>query len=206
MAKKRACSIERFQKDSAKLTMTVQLDSGLHRHLTFMEGTSSTYHYHITTWPGYLCISGDMGCYVFSRLTDMFEFFRGEPADGINPSYWAEKLQSDAEFKGHLEYSEECFVNAVKYHFDNWVEAEEPSEEEKAELWGQIETEVLGASNTREAYDRAYQFEYKDEQFFTDFWEHRLEDYSFHFIWCLYAIVHAIKQYDNRGQQNVARP
>ena len=26
----------------------------------------------IVTWPGYLCYSGDMGCFVFTRLPDMF--------------------------------------------------------------------------------------------------------------------------------------
>ncbi|EPN8197881.1 hypothetical protein ACT3ON_001083, partial [Acinetobacter baumannii] len=29
-----------------------------------------------------------------------------------------------------------------------------------------------------------------------DFWEHNLNDYTYHYIWCLYAIVHAIKLYD----------
>ena len=43
---------------------------------------------------GSLIASGDVGTYVFSRLADMFEFFRSPmTSDGrlyINDSYWAE--------------------------------------------------------------------------------------------------------------------
>lgn len=50
----------------------------------------------------YLCYTGDMGTYVFQRLTDMFEFFRTDreykKRNGgklaVNLSYWGEKLQA----------------------------------------------------------------------------------------------------------------
>jgi hypothetical protein len=42
----------------------------------------------VVTWPGHLSISGDMGCFVFTRVDDMFTFFRGHE-DAPNLGYSA---------------------------------------------------------------------------------------------------------------------
>lgn len=198
--KEYTCKYEQFLKDIANHSMDVLLDNGIYRHLNFSAGGSFNQKFQITTWPNYLCISGDMGCYVFSRVEDMFEFFRG-PLDRINPQYWSEKLQSDSEYVGCMKYSEERFLEAVKDYFDTWVEDENPSDQEKTELWARIKDEVLNAEHEHDAHRRASEFEHNEELFFTDFWERNLKDYTGQFIWCLYAIVYAIHQYDQQPEQ-----
>lgn len=89
--------VERFPRDIANHQLTVLRDDGLYRHLRCAPPGHSTWWFEIVTWPGSLAIRGDMGgAYLFSRTTDMFEFFRGHRGNltgyPINPSYWAEKL------------------------------------------------------------------------------------------------------------------
>jgi hypothetical protein len=81
--------LERFQETISEHQLTVIHDDGLHRHMRCARPQSSDRYFNITTWPGFLCISGDMGCYVFQRVTDMFQFFRSDDL-AINPGYWAE--------------------------------------------------------------------------------------------------------------------
>lgn len=194
-----ACRFEQFMKDVAGHSMNVLLDNGIYRHLDFSNKGSFNQRFQITTWPGYLCISGDMGCYVFSRTEDMFRFFRKEPGQ-INPSYWSEKLQSDSKHVGSMAYSPDLFCKTVKEYFEDWVADEKPTDQAKQELWARIEEEVLSADNEYEAHAHASGFEHEESTFFQDFWEHKLQDYTGEFIWCLYAIVYAIHQYDNRPQ------
>lgn len=85
-------SHESFMRDVATHEMTVFRDDGLYRHIRFRRPNTMRTHFDLITYPGYLCYSGDMGTYVFSRLDDMFEFFRTDR--DINPGYWSEKLQA----------------------------------------------------------------------------------------------------------------
>ncbi len=61
------CTLERFLGDVKGHVFEIKNDDGLYRNITVKKPDSSIYGYKITTWPGYLCISGDMGTYVFSR-------------------------------------------------------------------------------------------------------------------------------------------
>lgn len=83
-----------FASDVTHHRMVVKLDQGLHRHLVFQQREHSwNCHFELITAPGSLTITGDHGSYVFRRMTDMFQFFRGNGNEhSINPSYWAEKL------------------------------------------------------------------------------------------------------------------
>lgn len=80
--------------------LTIERDDGVHRCLFFGKPNSGAYHFRLTTWPGHLCISGDIGTYVFSRTRDMFAFhascddWAAMPLK-INPDYWAEKLVTE---------------------------------------------------------------------------------------------------------------
>lgn len=185
--------VDQFKKNTANHAMTVKHDSGLHRHLRFDKDGSGIYHFEIITWPGYLCICGDMGCYVFRRLPDMFEFFRGDR--GINPSYWAEKCTSESRFgDGIKQYSQAKFAETIKRWFD---ESDEPTgEAARSALWAAIEDEVLSAGEFEaEARHAADDFDHEGFQF-RDFWETNLTEYTFNFLWCLHAIVFAIQAYD----------
>lgn len=187
----------RFLKDIENHSMEIHCDNGVHRHLTFSNNGSSVYRFHITTWPGYLAISGDMGTFVFARLHDMFSFFRG---DEINLGYWSEKLTAHDKHSGHLQFSEAMFADAVRLDFEGWSF---DGDEDQTKAWGAITDEWDGllncANNTHEAHEAAAKWECPvTGQRFTDFWEHLLEDYSYHFVWCCYAIQHAVQQYDTK--------
>ena len=92
------CTEERFLSDIANHQMTVIRDDVVGRHIRFRRPSTICYGFDLITWPGHLCITGDLGTYVFQRLVDMFEFFRADPfyADRhpkqqlfINAGYWA---------------------------------------------------------------------------------------------------------------------
>ena len=185
-----ACTFERFSKDIENHELTINLDQGLFRDLTIKRHNTSSYYYNITTRPGLLMISGDMGCYVFERLSDMFEFFRGE-SDEINPCYWSKKIEA-GEFK---RYSPEKARDALNQEFENWKECTDFDEEQITE-----EKEYLDQIDTDDEFEFVDAIRNwvpnKDGVQLDDFWEYSTNDYTFHYIWCCYAIVHAIKLYD----------
>jgi hypothetical protein len=185
-----ACTFERFSKDIENHELTINLDQGVFRDLTIKRPNTSSYYYNITTRPGLLMISGDMGCYVFERLSDMFKFFRGE-SDEINPCYWSEKIEA-GEFK---RYSPEKARDALNQEFENWKECTDFDEEQIAE-----EKEYLDQIDTDDEFEFVDAIRNwvpnKDGVQLDDFWEYSTNDYTFHYIWCCYAIVHAIKLYD----------
>lgn len=210
------CNEELVLNDLAGHEMQIIRDDGSHRHICFRRPDTRTYWFDLITWPGMLCITGDMGTYVFSRLHDMFEFFRTDRAYahrkgkklGINPQYWAEKLQAHDGFE---EFSEERFRENVKHAFDMWVESEGPADGEaepdeiaefaalKNALWAEIEDEVLCNASEQEirAIDGALAFNSDVTDFnLDDAWEWRCKEFKFHFIWCCYAIAWGIQLYD----------
>lgn len=206
-----------FGKDTANHQMTVLLENDVYRHLRFRKADCSSYWFDIVTWPGMLTINGDMGTYSFSRLPDMFEFFRtdADRGDGINPGYWAEKLQSMCTFGGLKHFQEEKFNRAVMSDVVEWIRRnrDRTSKDERRELWNSVVSEVIdldddesGSRRKTAAYDFHHRVNAGLSFEFIDFWEHNLTDYSFHFYWCLYAIAWAVKQYDQskleaKGQQ-----
>ncbi|WP_026300935.1 hypothetical protein, partial [Thioalkalivibrio sp. ALE23] len=56
--------------------ITIEKDEGEYRSIRFSAPNTVINSFTLTTWPGYIAISGDLGTYVFCRLPDMFEFFR----------------------------------------------------------------------------------------------------------------------------------
>lgn len=68
-----------FLRDVAQHEMTILHDAGEFRHIQFKKPGSSSFSFTITTFPGYLVMTGDIGSWVFTRLRDMFEFFRSDP-------------------------------------------------------------------------------------------------------------------------------
>jgi hypothetical protein len=193
---------DRFNSDVALHAVTVLRDDGLYRHLRCSAGS---YHmqFEIITWPGYLCYCGDMGSYVFSRLPDMFRFFRGRTAM-VDRGYLAEKVIASDKHDGIRRYSDELFEAAIKADYDAFIEDHGIGHEEATDLWQCIEDDVLSSrDNHQEAISAAESFRwtgerssYKGRQIFCEFWERRLEDYTARFVWCCYAIPWAIARYD----------
>lgn len=180
---------DRFREDTKDHVMTIEHDDGLYRNILFRRPASLVCYYRITTWPGYLCISGDMGCYVFRRLNDMFTFFDKEHP---NPGYWSEKVQA-ADRDGLTEFCEDTFKEAIKSHFDEW---EFDTDEARAAAWTSVEEDLLSGDITtvESAVGAAMAYECGDNRFH-DFWDHRLTRYTFRFLWACNAIPDAIRQY-----------
>lgn len=203
-----------FLKDVATHQMYIQRDDGVYRHIRFKKPNSSSFSFNLVTYPGYLIFTGDMGCYVFSRLDDMFEFFRSDTGR-INPQYWGEKLKAvdcSGTNKGSaVEFSQARFTEVIKEYRLGWIKDaisnRSLTKEERRELWEAVDEEVLDYVDDDESanFYRANEFNWSKGRFlpgtypsyqFTDFWDHRFTDYTFHFLWCCHALAWGIQKYD----------
>lgn len=208
------CTYERFAKDTATHAMEVVLDQGMYRHLKFRRPGTYCYGFDVVTWPGHLAISGDMGASVFTRLPDMFEFFRTKPDRTareplyINRSYWAEKcVANDGPQKV---FSADGLRQVVKERFDDYVADRHDADDQPpawaADLWNELQDGILNLD--RESTDFAlaamHDFEPQDDRYesfrFHDVsdYANSVQDYSFHMVWRMYAIAHAVKAYDEQ--------
>ena len=185
--------LEQFQKDIAQHQMTVHQDDGVCRRLRFGRPGTSTYSFTIVTFPGYLVYVGDMGEYVFQRLPDMFEFFRGKE---INPQYWAEKCVAAAgSGNGIYEFDEDQFATEINEHMDagEWPQDVRDEVESEVLCYGNDEHRAMIAvldfsSRMEGGPDRRYEFR--------DLFEQTPHCHTHRFLWCCYALQWAIATYD----------
>lgn len=165
--------------------MEVQLDQGVHRCIRFSRPDSNVHSFSLVTAPGVLLIYGDMGEFVFERTYDMFQFFRAPVTDPnyINPSYWHEKMCAGR--KDGREFSAELARAVVVEAVADW-----PEEIREAAI------DLI--SGSAESVEQFIQLgcEYRDSHEGIDYgfdawWETAgsVTDYTYHFIWCLRAIV-----------------
>lgn len=183
--------------DLAGHQMCVHLDSWIYRHLVFQRRgpNSRNMWFEIVTWPGSLAIHGDMGTWTFSRVEDMFTFFRRQDLE-INKSYWCEKVESESRFGGPSQvFSSEVFEANIRSSLEGY----DLEEAEKNEIIEDLHDEVFGDNDESTARRKLEEFMHLGSggQFvFNDSWEIGGRDFSYHFLWCLYAIVWGIQQYD----------
>jgi hypothetical protein len=199
------CTQERFLGDVKSHQMTIIRDDGADRHLRFRQPDSSIYWFEILTWPNALCIRGDCGTYVFSRLTDMFEFFRKEPRGGqglfINTEYWAEKLiacnASGRHDAGAQRFCLEKFHRRVEEAYAEFA-LNADDDVNLTDLHRELEHRVLlHFDYENEAIRAACEFSHEDSGFdLHDFWEINCREWDFCFVWCLHAISWGIRKYD----------
>lgn len=204
-------SVERFVRDVRMHQMTVIKDDNGYRHIRFSKPHSSSYYFDLVTWPGYLCMTGDMGTWTFSRINDMFNFFRDSELR-INPGYWSEKLEAGtgcARDAIAYEWDEEAFSKELEERLDAWKEDNSPDEDadegEKEEFADKLEsvkdlvTEMKeGSYSEHDAYN-AYTNAHDPEDILCDIWEGNFKSYTTHYIWACLAIVWGIQQYDRRN-------
>lgn len=191
-----ACTEREFLSTVANHQMEIVRDDGVNRHLKFSTPGTSNRWFELLTWPGKLCISGDMGTFVFTRLKDMFGFFRSEDERinkseslRINPGYWAEKcIASDRD--GVERFNSDTF----KARISEWLDGREASNE----LRDEVEAEVISWANNGEfrALDAALTFRFKGALVFENFYEVCCKEYTYSYLWCCYAIARGIQQYD----------
>lgn len=212
---------QQFLKDVADHQMIVLCDDGLYRHIRFKQQGGWNMHFDLVTWPGYLAYSGDMGCYVFQRLEDMFQFFRTDRRDfnynqnglSINLGYWSEKLRAvdgNRHKAGATEFSEERFRRIVLEHLVSWIREHRDvtTKEERRDLWDAVMSDVIDTHGDKQS--AACEFEHRVNRSFSfsfrDFWEHDLTEYTYHFKWCCYALAWGIAKYDAETVSKDAQP
>jgi hypothetical protein len=149
-----------------------------------------------------------MGCYVFSRLDDMFEFFRADKRNSdelyINEGYWAEKLRAvdgSRNSADAMEFDEDAFRGVINEYRVRWVREYGLDKQQRRNLWGDIENSVMSRIEDGElaACSAAYEFSHRtngDTFQFEDIFDYSFKRYTFHFIWCCYAIAFGVKKYD----------
>lgn len=195
----------RFARDTETHQMTIKHDEGLYRHLCFRKPDTGLYWFDLITVPGTLIFQGDGENFVFSRIDDMFQFFRNDNGR-INPGYWAEKLTSGRD--NIMRYAEELFASHV---IEAVLEAhqEDPTldglagavhreilesdeiETEEWTLWAIRHFSFYKNEDDRHNQPPDFQFYLQD----ADGWLWR--DYYWWFLWACHAIVWDINQYDN---------
>lgn len=187
-----------FDDDIKDHKLTIIMDDGLSRHIRLANPKTMIRYYDLITWKRHLCICGDMGTYVFKRIDDMFDFFRG---DKINSRYWTEKLVSDSMFGGYHEFDIDNFREIIKEEFEEW---EFKDEVEKERVWADVEFSVLTMDPETEQTAMTAAIDYKSDydHEFGDFWETTITQYTHNYIWILHAIVHGIKLYDESKKEN----
>ena len=195
---KREPTAEMFLKDVAKHEMAVKHQDGIYRNIRFREPGNSNMWFDLVTWPDFLTIAGDMGTWTFSRMPDMFEFFRSSTLE-INADYWSEKLQHGthggsygAKVYDRESYSERLLTQLSEYYGFEDDPLKELTEAVKNEvLSGDCEYDLLIAA-------RDFEHVFPDGATF-QFDSCELPDgmvYAYQFIWCLYAIVWGIQRWD----------
>lgn len=187
--------------------MTIEQDDGVFRCVHFGKPSSGAYSFRLVTWPGHLSISGDLDDFTFRRLHDMFDFFRFagpeyDRSDGPNYGYWAEKTQSVSRHGGLSVFDEELYTAAIRHDFAQHISGMKLSEARLARQDAEFYDLFFCSDDKREAIEKAmtWRCPVTNEHPFQDFYEHRLDDWSFGFRFACHAIQWGIKQYDLHKQ------
>ncbi len=206
---------EIFLNDVAGHQMTINLRDGIYRHIRFQNPSHGwCMGFDIVTWPGSLTISGDMGTWTFSRVPDMFNFFRSGVPLRINESYWAEKLQHGVHggSDGAKVYDDEEFERRLLKQLSNYFTFDGADLEEVTRA---VRDDVLRVDGRYDRLRAAADFEFRFADGRKDSEHYNCHDrrgegyfsfdacelpsgmrYSYQFVWCLYAIVWAIRKWD----------
>lgn len=194
-----AMTRERFLADVANHRMQVLRDDGMYRHLRFSRAAPNSWNqwFEIVTWPGALCLRGDMGTWVFSRDPDMFEFFRAPDHLRIKEDYWLEKLEAEDRSAGAEEFSREVFLAGLRDKLADWEQFDGFPEDLRV-AQESLDQHLEHCNSHEELSAAVLEWDWNGDSFMaTGCYE--LPDgmvYTEHYLWCLWAIVWGIRQYD----------
>ena len=199
-------SLESFLKDVANHKLAVLMDNGVYRHLRFKQPDSGNMRFDLITGPGYLLYRGDMGCYEFERLHDMFDFFRSTNAANetelkINDSYWAEKCEAHSRFgNGITAFCMDSFTEFVKEKSREYAQEEGFTGDRLTEFMESSEGICRYVENEYDAFRHISNFEFEgndiSQSVFGDSCDLSFKSFTYHYIWCCFAITWGIFQYD----------
>lgn len=196
-----ACDEKEFLRCVERHQMKIRRDDGVHRHIRFSNPNDCNQWFELLTWPGNICFSGDMGTFVFQRIEDMFRFFRADKNSTsirINPSYWAQKCEA-SDRDGIEKFNPDTF----KARVSDWLNDLEDGDSIRDE----VEDQIMDRADDGEypAINAAIEFTDNDgHQPFQDFYEVNCREYTYCFLWCCYAIVWGIRQYDQARSRMIS--
>jgi hypothetical protein len=209
---------ESFLTNVSNHSMNVLQDNGVYRHLEFSNNGSSNQKFSLVTYPNHLVFSGDMGTYVFSRLHDMFGFFRN-PELSINAYYWSEKVESISKNGGLKVFDEDLLnesietrVNDICADIEDWFEDNKDEEIETVEAF-----EAAFRAEIKSHFECAEMDEYRHISTIDDFQSSVIDDLDFtdcyewmdteclssRYLWCCHAVVWGIQQYDKHQAKHL---
>lgn len=192
MAQHEAMAAESF----AKHVVTQRLDQGLFRSWRCKRPDSWCMGFDITTTPGYLIVTGDIGELILSRCDDMVPWARGAVG---SPDYFAEKVVRTIKTE---EWSNE---RALEWIDDEIADAqrEAEDEDEAPRAAGRLKRlKVLRYEATRDGINGALcegEFAialYESELVHGSDWP-RLTVFNSNFLWCLMAVRWWLKAIDS---------
>ncbi len=178
-------SLNQFAKDVENHQMKVLVDNDLHRSLLFKHPDTGNQYFRINTWPHHLCISGDMGTFVFSRLPDMFEFFRGDKEPNLG--YWSEKLEAGTAEKHSESRAREVILKQAE---DAGLEPEDLEYAKLRIARMELDSEFGFYNEVMNWPEHSLGFSIDTDDIGC------CKEYTYHFTWCCRAIIWAIQQYD----------
>lgn len=211
--RKQARDLARFRRDTRNHRMTIRKDDDLYRHITVAAPGTSNMHFNITTVPGFLIYTGDMGSFTFSRTADMFKFMaidwdRETPV--IDYRYWAEKCVAENKNGGVTEYDPDTLMDLAVSLFRQ----HDFPEGTRMDAWSEFREDVLErvGDDEREDIARIAEFGYdvpgnhrdkrKVEQPFLDFYmDGPFRKHTVHFRWACWAIASTIRDYHRGGDR-----
>lgn len=191
----RTLTEDAFLADVASHQLTVIKDDGLYRHIRLAKPGTRSMSFDIITWPGYLAYTGDVGCFTFSRIRDMFEFFFNARA---NPAYWSEKAEAVESRSGIKRFSWDVFVSNLMKECENDEQREFLRQELKC-----VDQDEFGAVAFVRDFDNNNDVGVDLSDFFE---QYRNDEYSIHYEWCCYALPWAIEKYNKfKAEQEAER-
>lgn len=203
---------ERFAADTAGFVLTVVHEHGEYLHLRLHAPGQRWESTDIHAWPGGVVTSGDMASgFLFERGLSFFQ--RGA---GINPRYWAEKLESSHRGR-ELEFSADVLQDALdddladSYDIPAWCRGQ--FLHALGELRAEVKAELDNIPAAQECLSE-WLFTCEDadgrrehEMSLTDVHEIPMTDFTWHYLWACHVLRTAARLfYGDDDQARVNRP
>lgn len=174
---------EMFRKDTTAHRLTVQHEDGLYRHLRWAKPGTGECAIEVTSIPGYLIVTGDMGSWTFHRHGSPDLLAEGFFTGNARYDRWASKLEAADTRVGLRDFSEETLKATVEEAIEEWSEGD-------AELRETLHQEtylIRSAESTEEALSSMVDFGFSGYSF-DEVRESDVTEYTFQFRWICLAL------------------
>lgn len=163
----------RIVNDLANHTITLLHSDGLYRHWRCQKPGTWNLGFDVVTWPGFLCVTGDMGDWMFKRTADMVEFMRSAC---MSYGYAAEKCVAH---RGEL--TEFSWHDMNEWLTELEKEATEEGNSEKLDKIQEVRREYANYELEHDAFKAIYETGLDDDP-------PRCQNFTYRFLWILHAI------------------